>query len=108
MIKRRVAGVALPYSTCCHIFHTTSMATSLQNGGALEHASGVAAHELPRTTKLYDRTLDEISLKEVERAPSHKRRLTRFCLHGCMAQDKAQAMIQSNMWKKGYLKGGEP
>ena len=39
----------------------------LLNGGTLEHAQQIAAHQSPRTTKLYDRTKDEISLDEVER-----------------------------------------
>ena len=39
----------------------------LENGDTLEHAQQIAAHESPRTTKLYDRTQDEISLDEVER-----------------------------------------
>jgi transposase len=33
----------------------------------LEHAQQMAGHESPRTTKLYDRTKDEITLSEVER-----------------------------------------
>jgi hypothetical protein len=33
----------------------------------LEHAQAIAAHESPRTTKLYDRTSDQISLDEIER-----------------------------------------
>ena len=37
------------------------MAASI-NGGALEHAQEMAAHESPRTTKLYDRTGNEITL----------------------------------------------
>jgi integrase/recombinase XerD len=67
MIKRRAAGAALPYSTCCHTFRATGITTYLQNGGTLEHAQQIAAHESPRTTKLYDRTQQEISLDEVER-----------------------------------------
>ena len=39
----------------------------LDNGGTLENAQLMAAHESPRTTKLYDRTGDEITLDEVER-----------------------------------------
>jgi hypothetical protein len=35
--------------------------------GTLENAQAMAAHESPRTTKLYDRTGDEITLDEVER-----------------------------------------
>jgi site-specific recombinase XerD len=67
MIKRRAAVAALPYSTCCHTFRATGITTYMQNGGTLEHAQQIAAHESPRTTKLYDRTQDEISLDEVER-----------------------------------------
>jgi hypothetical protein len=32
-----------------------------------QNAQAMAAHESPRTTKLYDRTGDEITLDEVER-----------------------------------------
>jgi hypothetical protein len=39
----------------------------LENGGRLEHAQQMAGHESPRTTKLYDRTKDEITVTEVER-----------------------------------------
>jgi integrase/recombinase XerD len=39
----------------------------LENGGAIENAQAIAAHESPRTTKLYDRTDNEITLDEVER-----------------------------------------
>ena len=67
MIKRRAAGATLPYSTCCHTFRATGITNYLQNGGTLEHARQIAAHESPRTTNLYDRTQDEISLHEVER-----------------------------------------
>lgn len=35
----------------------------LENGGTIDKA----AHESPRTTKLYDRTSDVISLDEIER-----------------------------------------
>ena len=52
---------------CCHTFRATGITTHMQNGGTLEHAQQIAAHESPRTTKLYDRTQDEISLDEVER-----------------------------------------
>ena len=38
-----------------------------RTGGTLENAQAMAAHESPRTTKLYDRTGDEITLDEVER-----------------------------------------
>jgi hypothetical protein len=40
---------------------------NLEAGGTLENAQAMAAHESTRTTKLYDRTGDEITLDEVER-----------------------------------------
>jgi integrase/recombinase XerD len=67
MMKRRAKAATLPYSTCCHTFRATGITTYLQNGGTLEHAQTIANHESPRTTKLYDRTREELSLDEVER-----------------------------------------
>jgi integrase/recombinase XerD len=56
MIKRRAKAAGLPYSTCCHIFRATGITAYMLNGGTLEHAQQIAAHQSPRTTKLYDRT----------------------------------------------------
>ena len=67
MIKRRAKAAALPYSTCCHTFRATGITTYLENGGTLEHAQTIANHESPRTTKLYDRTREELSFDEVAR-----------------------------------------
>jgi integrase/recombinase XerD len=67
MIKRRCDDAGLPLSTCCHTFRATGITAYLENGGTIENAQAIAAHESPRTTKLYDRTSDEITLDEVER-----------------------------------------
>lgn len=50
MIKRRAATVGLPATICNHTMRAT----------------GITAHESPRTTKLYDRRSDRISLDEIE------------------------------------------
>jgi hypothetical protein len=47
--------------------HWWSHSLYLENDGRLEHAQQMAGHESPRTTKLYDRKKDEITLSEVER-----------------------------------------
>jgi integrase/recombinase XerD len=39
----------------------------LEEGGTVEHAQRIANHESPKTTKLYDRTSDQIDLDEIER-----------------------------------------
>lgn len=67
MIKRRARQAGLPENVGCHTFRATGITTYLENGGTVERAQQIAAHESPRTTKLYDRTQDEISLEEVER-----------------------------------------
>ena len=41
-----------------HTWRATGVTVYLENGGRLEHAQQMAAHESPRTTKLYDRTMD--------------------------------------------------
>jgi integrase len=51
----------------CHTFRATGITAYLANGGALEHAQEMAAHESPRTTKLYDRTKERLTQDEVER-----------------------------------------
>lgn len=48
-------------------FRATGITAYLKNNGTLEAAQHIANHESPRTTKLYDRRQDEISLDEVER-----------------------------------------
>ena len=67
MIKRRAKATSLPYSTCCHTFRATGITTYLENGGTLEHAQTIANHESPRTTKLYDRTREELTAEEIGR-----------------------------------------
>ena len=67
MIKRRAMAAGLPYSICCHSWRATGITAYLENGGVIEKAQQIAAHESPRTTKLYDRTNDELTLDEIER-----------------------------------------
>jgi integrase/recombinase XerD len=61
------AAANLPPGICCHTFRATGITAYLENGGTIEHAQAIAAHESPRTTKLYDRTSDLITLDEIER-----------------------------------------
>jgi site-specific recombinase XerD len=67
MIRRRTAEAGLKGKLGCHVFRATGITAYLEAGGSLENAQAMAAHESPRTTKLYDRTGDQITLDEVER-----------------------------------------
>ena len=61
------AVVAMRVDDFVHTFRATGITAYLEAGGTLENAQAMAAHESPRTTKLYDRTGDEITPDEVER-----------------------------------------
>jgi integrase/recombinase XerD len=67
MIQRRASELGMRIRIGCHTFRATGITAYLETGGTLENAQLMAAHESPRTTKLYDRTGDEITLDEVER-----------------------------------------
>ena len=68
MVKRRSKAAGLGDRVCCHSFRATGITVFLQNGGSIETAQAPGGPRVPpRTTKLYDRTRDEISLAEVER-----------------------------------------
>lgn len=67
MIDRRVKQAGIHTDVCCHTFRATGINAYLKNGGKLEIAQQMAGHESSRTTGLYDRRNDDVSLDEVER-----------------------------------------
>jgi site-specific recombinase XerD len=67
MIRRRAAAAGIMAPIGNHTFRATGITAYLGNGGVLEHAQSMAAHESPRTTKLYDRTQERLTQDEVER-----------------------------------------
>jgi site-specific recombinase XerD len=67
MIRRRAKAAGIKAPIGCHTFRATGITAYLDNGGTLEHAQAMAAHESPRTTKLYDRTKERLTLDEIER-----------------------------------------
>lgn len=67
MIRRRAKLAGIKTRIGNHTFRATGITAYLKNGGTLEMAQHIANHESPRTTKLYDRRVEEISLDEVER-----------------------------------------
>jgi site-specific recombinase XerD len=67
MIVRRAKKAGLLTRLGCHSFRATGITVYLLNGGLLEYAQQMAAHESARTTKLYDRRNDQVTLDQVER-----------------------------------------
>jgi site-specific recombinase XerD len=67
MVRKRASDASLDVEACCHMCRATGITAYMENGGLLENAQAMASHESPRTTKLYDRTSDEITIEEVEK-----------------------------------------
>jgi integrase len=67
MVRRRALAAGIHTKIGNHSFRATGITEYLKNGGKLELAQQMAAHESARTTGLYDRRNDDISLDEVER-----------------------------------------
>lgn len=67
MIQRRAIAAGIKTSVCNHTFRATGITAYLKNGGTLEKAANIANHSSTRTTQLYDRRSDDVSLDEVER-----------------------------------------
>jgi len=67
MVRRRAQAAGIGTAIGNHTFRATGITTYLKNGGTLENAAAMANHASTRTTQLYDRRRDDISLDEVER-----------------------------------------
>ena len=67
MIRRRIKLTDIRTKAGCHSFRATGITCYLEGKGTLEKAQQMASHASPRTTKLYDRTSDQITLDEVEK-----------------------------------------
>jgi integrase len=67
MVRRRADAASIDTRISNHTFRATGITAYLRNGGTLESAAAMANHASTRTTQLYDRRREEISLDEVER-----------------------------------------
>lgn len=67
MVQRRAVAAGIATRIGNHTFRATGITAYLKNGGTLERAAAIANHASTRTTQLYDRRADEVSLDEIER-----------------------------------------
>jgi site-specific recombinase XerD len=67
MVGRRARRAGIATKIGNHTFRATGITTYLKNGGSLENAAAMAGHSSTRTTQIYDRRRDDITLAEVER-----------------------------------------
>lgn len=67
MVRRRASAAEIETAIGNHSFRATGITAYLKNGGTLERAATMANHASTRTTQLYDRRPDDVTLDEVER-----------------------------------------
>ena len=67
LVKRRALAAGLSADVCCHSFRASGITNYLDHGGTLERAAAIAGHASTRTTQLYNRLDDVITLDEIER-----------------------------------------
>ncbi len=67
MVRRRAVAANIETAIGNHSFRATGITAYLKNGGTLERAATMANHASTRTTQLYDRRSDDVTLDEVER-----------------------------------------
>jgi integrase/recombinase XerD len=67
MVRRRATDAEIETAIGCHTFRATGITDYLTNGGRIEVAQRMAGHSNAKTTGLYDRRNDDISVGEVER-----------------------------------------
>jgi site-specific recombinase XerD len=67
LVRRRAAGAGIKTRIGNHSFRATGITVFRKLGGSLENAALMANHASTRTTQLYDRRSDEVTLDEVER-----------------------------------------
>jgi site-specific recombinase XerD len=67
MVKRRALAAGLQVKVTNHSFRATGITVYLENGGRLETARDMANHADIKTTEIYDRRGDLITLDEINR-----------------------------------------
>ena len=67
MIQRRAKSAGVTTHVGNYTFRATGVTAYLKNGGTLERTAQMANHASIRTTQLYDRRAEEVTLDEVER-----------------------------------------
>ena len=67
IVKRRARDATLGTSICNHSMRATGITAYMMNGGTLERAQVMAGHASSRTTNMYNRASDTVTLDEVER-----------------------------------------
>jgi site-specific recombinase XerD len=67
MVQRRARRAGIKSRVCNHSFRAAGITAYLKNNGTIERAAHIAGHASTRTTQLYDRRPDDVTLDEIEK-----------------------------------------
>jgi hypothetical protein len=111
-LVRKRAAAAGKTSISNHSFRATGITVFRKLGGSLENAALMANHASTRTTQLYDRRSDDVTLGEVERiifqASGAETDLSWLCrvsiwaYETCGATERQQRLHEGTPYGQGY------
>ena len=67
LVEKRAKASGILKRVCCHSFRATGVTEYMNSGGTIEIAQRIAGHTSPSTTRIYDRSGDQLTLEEIER-----------------------------------------
>jgi integrase/recombinase XerD len=73
LVEKRAKASGIQKRVCCHSFRATGVTEYMNSGGTIEIAQRIAGHTSPSTTRIYDRSGDQLTLEEIERVQIGKK-----------------------------------
>ena len=73
LVEKRARTSGILKRVCCHSFRATGVTEYMNSGGTIEIAQKIAGHTSPATTRIYDRSGDQLTLQEIERVQIGKK-----------------------------------
>jgi integrase/recombinase XerD len=73
LVEKRAKASGILKQVCCHSFRATGVTEYMNSGGTIEIAQRIAGHTSPSTTRIYDRSGDQLTLQEIERVQIGKK-----------------------------------
>ena len=73
LVEKRARTSGILKRVCCHSFRATGVTQYMNSGGTIEIAQRIAGHTNPATTRIYDRSGDQLTLQEIERVQIGKK-----------------------------------
>ena len=73
LVEKRARTSGILKQVCCHSFRATGVTEYMNSGGTIEIAQRIAGHTTSSTTRIYDRSGDQLTLQEIERVQIGKK-----------------------------------